>query len=145
MSKIAWETEQNIHYKKRFNNTSFEIKNTTDALSHSTCSLAIDVGATAIVACTRSGMTARMISRFRSPTPIIGMTTDIKAYRKLALSWNVLPMLTDEFQSTDVLFYHAVVQAKKSGLTKSGDTIVITGGMTNGASGNTNTIKIEEI
>ena len=56
-----------------------------------------------------------------------------------------MPMLTDEFQSTDVLFYHAVVQAKKSGLTKSGDTIVITGGMTNGASGNTNTIKIEEI
>ena len=145
MSKIAQETEQNIHYKKRFNNTSFEIKNTTDALSHSTCSLAIDVGATVIVACTRSGMTARMISRFRSPTPIIGMTTDVKAYRKLALSWNVMPMLTDEFQSTDVLFYHAVVQAKESGLTKPGDTVVITGGMTNGTSGNTNTIKIEEI
>lgn len=145
MSKIATKTEQNIHYQKRFANSNFEIRNTNDALSHSTCALAMDVDASAIVACTRSGMTARMISRFRCPTPIIGMTTDVKAYRKLSLSWNVLPMLTDEFQSTDVLFYHAVLQAKKSGLTKDGDTIVITGGMTNGCSGNTNTIKVEQI
>lgn len=145
MSKIAEKTEQNIHYEKRFKNSSFEIRNTNDALSHSTCSLALDVDASVVVACTRSGMTARMISRFRCPTPIIGMTTDVKAYRKLALSWNVMPVLTDEFQSTDVLFYHAVLQAKKSGLTKEGDMIVITGGMTNGCSGNTNTIKVEQI
>ncbi len=145
MSKIARETEQNIHYKKRFNNSSFQIRNLTDALSHSTCSLAMDVEAKVIVACTRSGMTARLISRFRSPIPIIGMTTDPKAYRKLALSWGVLPVLSDEFQSTDVLFYHAMVKAKESGLAAPGDIIVITGGMTNGKSGNTNMIKVEKI
>lgn len=145
MSKIAKETEHNIHYKKRFATSSFEIRNMTDALSHSTCSLAMDVGAKVIVACTRSGMTARLISRFRSPIPIIGMTTDEKAYRKLALSWGVLPVLAEEFNSTDVLFYHAVVKAKQSGLADKGDTIVITGGMTNGKSGNTNMIKIETI
>lgn len=145
MSKIAKETEHNIHYKKRFATSSFEIRNMTDALSHSTCSLAMDVGAKVIVACTRSGMTARLISRFRSPIPIIGMTTDEKAYRKLALSWGVLPVLAEEFNSTDVLFYHAVVKAKQSGLADRGDTIVITGGMTNGKSGNTNMIKIETI
>ncbi|MDY6314295.1 MAG: pyruvate kinase [Clostridia bacterium] len=145
MSKIAKETEHNIHYKKRFATSSFEIRNMTDALSHSTCSLAMDVGAKVIVACTRSGMTARLISRFRSPIPIIGMTTDEKAYRKLALSWGVLPVLSEEFNSTDVLFYHAVVKAKQSGLADKGDTIVITGGMTNGKSGNTNMIKIETI
>lgn len=145
MSKIARETEQNIHYRKRFNNSSFEIRNTTDALSHSTCSLAMDVEAKVIVACTRSGMTARMISRFRSPTPIIGMTTDEKVYRKLSLSWGVFPVLSEEFQSTDVLFYHAMIQAKQSGLAHPGDTIVITGGMTNGKSGNTNMIKVEKI
>lgn len=145
MSKIAKETEHNIHYKKRFATSSFEIRNMTDALSHFTCSLAMDVGAKVIVACTRSGMTARLISRFRSPIPIIGMTTDEKAYRKLALSWGVLPVLAEEFNSTDVLFYHAVVKAKQSGLADRGDTIVITGGMTNGKSGNTNMIKIETI
>ncbi|MDY4975409.1 MAG: pyruvate kinase, partial [Clostridia bacterium] len=145
MSKIAQETEQNIHYRKRFNNSSFEIRNTTDALSHSTCSLAMDVEAKVIVACTRSGMTARMISRFRSPTPIIGMTTDEKVYQKLSLSWGVFPVLSEEFQSTDVLFYHAMIQAKQSGLAHPGDTIVITGGMTNGKSGNTNMIKVEKI
>ena len=105
----------------------------------------MDVEAKVIVACTRSGMTARLISRFRSPIPIIGMTTDPKAYRKLALSWGVLPVLSDEFQSTDVLFYHAMVKAKESGLAAPGDIIVITGGMTNGKSGNTNMIKVEKI
>ena len=73
------------------------------------------------------------------------MTTDEKAYRKLALSWGVLPVLAEEFNSTDVLFYHAVVKAKQSELADKGDTIVITGGMTNGKSGNTNMIKIETI
>lgn len=145
MSKITRETEKNIHYRKRFNNSSFEIRNTTDALSHSTCSLAMDVEAKVIVACTRSGITARMVSRFRSPIPIIGMTTDERAYRKLALSWGVLPVLSEEFQSTDVLFYHAMMKAKESGLTQPGDRIVITGGMTNGESGNTNMIKVETI
>lgn len=145
MSKIARETEHNIHYKKRFNTSSFEIRNMTDALSHSTCSLAMDVGAKVIVACTRSGMTARLISRFRSPIPIIGMTTDEKAYRKLALSWGVMPVMAEEFQSTDVLFYHAAQKAKQSGMADTGDTIVITGGITNGKSGNTNMIKVEKL
>lgn len=145
MSKITQETEKNINYKKRFLTSSFEIRNMTDALSHSTCSLAMDVGATAIVACTRSGMTARLISRFRSPIPIIGMTTNEKVYRKLALSWGVLPVMTEEFESTDVLFYHAVMKAKQSGLCNPGDAIVITGGITNGKSGNTNIIKVEKI
>lgn len=145
MSKIAKQTERNIHYQKRFQNASFEIKNLNDAISHATCSLAIDVDAKLIVVCTRSGQTARMVSRFRSPTPIIGMTTDERVCRKLALSWGVIPVVSEEFPSTDVLFYHAVCKAKESGLVQPGDRIVITGGMTNGKSGNTNLIKVEQI
>ena len=73
------------------------------------------------------------------------MTTNEKAFRQLALSWNVFPVMVEEFNSTDVLFYHAVVVARQSGLAKKGDTIVITGGMTNGQSGNTNLIKVETL
>jgi pyruvate kinase len=84
-----------------------------------------------------------MVSRFRSPKIIIGLTTDEKAWRKLALSWAVYPVMSEEFQSTDVLFYHATRVAKETGLAGSGDAIVITGGTTNGNSGNTSLIKYE--
>ena len=145
MAKIAETTEGNIDYKKRFHEADFQIRNMTDAISHSTCGMSIDIEAKAIVACSISGMTARMISRFRSPVPIIGLTTNENTWRKLALSWGVTPAMCETFNSTDVLFYTAKNIARKEfGLTKK-DRVVITGGDTTGHSGNTNLIKIDEI
>lgn len=143
MARIAESTEQAIHYSKRFRNADFEIRNTVDAISHATCGMAIDIEAKGIAVCTLSGMTARMISRFRSPADIVGITTDEKTYRKLALSWGVTPIMCEKLDSTDVLFYTAKKLAKDTLKLKKNDRIVITGGITNGTSGNTNLIKIE--
>jgi len=144
MAKICQSTEQNINYKKRFYNADIEIRNDIDAISHSTCGMAIDINAKCIVACTLSGVTARMVSRFRSPVDIIGMTTNEATWRKLALSWGVTPEMCETFPSTEVLFYGAKkVAASVFDLSK-GDKIVITGGVS-GVSGNTNLIKIDEI
>lgn len=145
MAKIVEETENHIHYEKRFKNNSFKIKNQVDAISHATCGMAMDIGAKAIVVCSVSGMTARMVSRFRAPMDIVGMTVSKKVWYKLALSWGVTPVLSEEFNSTDVLFYHARNAAKKVLDLKEGDNIVMTGGITNGSSGNTNIIKVEAI
>ena len=145
MAKIAKTTEESINYKKRFYTSDFQIRNMTDAISHSTCGMAIDIDAKAIVACSLSGMTARMVSRFRSPVPIIGLTTNENTWRKLALSWGVIPAMCEKFTSTDVLFYTANKIAKKELGLVSKDRIVITGGDTTGHSGNTNLIKIDEI
>lgn len=143
MSRIAETTEENINYIKRFRTMDFEIRSTTDAVSHATCSMAADMKAKAIVACTVSGMTARMVSRFRPPVDIIGLTTSEKTWRKLALSWGVRPAMTESFNSADVLFYEAKRQAGEMLGLKKGDGIVITGGLTNGIPGNTNMIKAE--
>ena len=145
MDRIARNTEQNIHYAKRFLTREFKIKNTVDALSHATCGMAIDIGAKAITVCSLSGKTARMVSRFRPPIDIIGLTTDEKNWRKLALSWGVTPVICENFTSTDVLFYTAANKTKDILNLSSGDKIVITGGITNGKSGNTNLIKVETI
>ena len=144
MAKIAETTEQNINYAKRLHNFSFEAKNDTDSISHSTCIMAMDIKAKAIVACTISGMTARMVSRFRSPVDIIGLTTEEKTWRKLALSWGVIPRMCEVYPSTDVLFYGARKIAIDTLSLEKGDKIVLTGGITN-TSGSTNLIKIEEI
>ena len=145
MAKIAETTEQNIRYKKRYYSADFQIRNAVDAISHSTCGMAIDLDAKAIVACSISGGTARMVSRFRSPVPIIGLTVNEKTYRKLALSWGVIPAMCEQFSSTDVLFYTAKKIATEMLDLKKGDRIVITGGSTNGLPGTTSLIKVEEI
>ncbi|MBO5105290.1 MAG: pyruvate kinase [Clostridia bacterium] len=145
MAEIAETTENNIHYKKRFHNAEFKIRNSADAVSHSTCGMAIDLDAKVIVACSLSGMTARMVSRFRPPVPILGLTTDERTWRKLALSWGVTPAMCERFSSTDVLFYTAKKMAEQNFELKKGDKIIITGGDTSGTSGNTSLIKIEDI
>lgn len=145
MAKIAETTESNTNYKKRFHNAEFHIRSMVDAISHSTCGMAIDIEAKAIIACSLSGKTARMVSRFRPPVPIIGLTTNERTWRKLALSWGVIPAMCETFTSTDVLFYTAKKMAAQTLSLAPGDRIVITGGNTTGRSGNTNLIKIEEI
>lgn len=145
MAKIAYATEQEIDYAKSFRNADFKIKNTVDAISHSTCGMAIDVEARAIAVCSLSGGTVRMVSRFRPPVDILGLTTDNKTKYKLSLSWGVTPYLCDTYDSTDVLFYQAKRTAKDVLSLKPGEKIVVTGGMTNGVSGNTNLIKVETI
>ena len=145
MSRIVEQAEQNIPYAQRFRHAEFKIKNTLDAISHATCGMAIDIEAKVIAVCSLSGMTARMVSRFRAPMDILGMTTDERTYRKLALSWAVTPTICEKFNSTDVLFYAAQKEAKRMMHLHEGDKIVITGGITNGESGNTNLIKIEYI
>ena len=81
----------------------------------------------------------------RKLATILGVTTDEKAWRKLSLSWGVTPVMSEVFQSLDVLFYTAGKLAKSTFDLNKGDRIVITGGMTNGSSGNTNLIKVEKI
>ena len=145
MAQIAEYTEQHTSYRERFLTSDFGIQNNLDAISHATCAMAIDVNAKGIVVCSVSGKTAMMVSRFRSPVDIIGMTTIPKVWRKLALSWGVTPVLTDEFPTMDVMFYYAMNSARKYLPVKRGDNVVLTGGPINGKSGNTNTIKVEQI
>ena len=145
MAKIAEATENKIDYATRFHSAKFITHNTVDAISHAVCTMAIDVGAKAIVVCSLSGRTVRMISRFRAPVDILGSTTSEATMRQLALSWGVVPALSVEYTSTDVMFYVATQQAKEKLGLKPGDRIVITGGVTNGKSGNTNLIKVEVI
>lgn len=145
MVEIVRFTEMGINYSKRFKTAEFEIHSNLDAISHSTCSMAIDVNAKCIVVSSISGKTARMVSRFRCPVDIIGMTTDEKVRRKLNLSWGVTPVMCEEFNSIEVMFYHAVNEAKKIFDLSKGDNVVLTGGQPNGQSGNTNIIKVEKI
>ena len=145
MADIAEFTENSIDYTDRFHRSNFTIKSNADAVSHATCAMAIDVKAKCIVVNSVSGLTARMVSRFRCPVDIIGLTTSEKAWRKLNMSWGVLPVMAEEFESNEVMFYNALRQAKQTLRLTPGDNVVMTGGLIGGPRGNTNMIRLEVV
>ena len=145
MAEIAKYTEEHMDYVTRFRTTPYVGANNLDKLSHAVCSMALDMDAKAIVVCSVSGKTAMLVSRFRTPVNIIGMTTDRKIWRRLSMSWGVTPVFSEEFPTMDVMFYYALNSAKKVLNLQPGDNVVLTGGPINGRSGNTNTIKIEKV
>ena len=138
-------TEKNINYTNRFRKAEFTMKNNVDAVSHATCSMAIDVKAKCIIVNSLTGQTARMVSRFRCPVDILGLTTSKKGWRKLNLSWGVTPVLCETFESTEEMFANDLVEAGKIFELNSGDNIVFTSGLIDGNTGNTNMIKVERI
>ena len=145
MAEIALYTEQQIDYKAYFRSASFTIRSNLDAVSYAACSMAVETDAMAIIVSSLTGMTARMVSRFRCPVDIIGRTSSERAYRKLNLSWGVTPVLSEEILSMDVMFYHAVQETKELLHLRKGDRVVLTGGPVGGRSGNTNTIRLETV
>lgn len=142
MASIVKYTEEHINYKKWFESTEYQINSNLDAISHATCSMAVDVGAKAIVVNSISGLTARLVSRFRCPAHIIGTTTDVKAWRRLNMSWGVTPVLNEKYESQDVMFEEGVKAAKRLLDLQPGDKVVLTGGPIGGGAGNTDTIKV---
>lgn len=147
MDRIAKTTEADIDYKTRFDHfyQKPEDRNITSAISHATVTTAHDLNAKAIVTVTKSGKTARMISKFRPYTPIVGATTEPQVYRQLVLSWGVIPVMCEEKKNTDALFNHAVEVSEKHGILDKGDLAVITAGIPLGMSGTTNMLKVQVV
>lgn len=143
MVKIAEKAEKSIDYWKRFSNRHVEmVPSVTNAISHATCTTAQDLQAAAIITVTKTGNTARMISRFRPNCPIIATTTDQRVHRQLMLSWGVTPYYVKVASSTDEMFDMGVEKALESGFVKNGDLVVITAGVPIGVSGTTNILKV---
>ena len=145
MAQICEYTEGQIDYTRWFATTEYEIHNDLDAISHSACSMAIDVGAKCIVVNSLTGQTARMVSRFRCPAVIIGNTTDPDTWRQLNMSWGVKPVLNEHFENLKEMFDDGVNDAIRELGLQPGDKIVLTGGDMSGKPGNTNIIKVETV
>lgn len=130
MAKIAHQAEKNTDYMAHIDDSEYKIENNFEALSHSAYTLAKDVDAKAIVICTDTCDMAKTISRYHSMTDMIGITTDEREYRKLALSWGVVPVISGTFNSIDQLFDKIECAAASLEQLKKGDNIVVLSGKT---------------
>ena len=144
MVRIATRTEQDINYLQRFRQRKAMCNpDVTNAISHATCTMAGDLSAAAIVTVTKSGRTARMISKYRPNCTIIGECLTEKVCRQLNLEWGVEPILITEEQDASQLFEKAVDVAEQAGFVSKGELVVLTGGVPLGVSGTTNLIKVQ--
>ncbi len=146
MARIAERTEQDIDYnsrmKRRENIEKFDI---TTAISHATCTTAMDLNATAIITVTLSGFTAGMIARYKPKCPIIACSVSPRICRQMNLAWGVTPVWIARESTTDDLFDVAVRSAEEAGYIKKGDTVVLTAGVPLGVPGRTNMIRVVEV
>jgi pyruvate kinase len=144
MNKIALRIEKAIDYEKILSERSISVKPTNaDAISHATCQVALDLRVKAIVTFTFSGSTARMVSRYRPPVPIIAASTQDSTVKKLTLSWGVYPFKTEELADTDDMITRSRKVALETGLVRPGEKIVITAGIPFRVPGSTNLLKVE--
>ena len=146
MAKIAERTEQDIDYKKRFfHRDANNNPDITDAICHATCTTAYDLNSKAIIVVTKSGRSAKMISRYRPACDIIGCATSEQVCRQLNMSWGITPVLLDEKNDVFELYDYAIRESQKQKLVDVGDILVFTSGVPIGKSGTTNMIKVEVV
>ena len=146
MARIALRAEADIDYIKDYSiwNEGSRTDATT-AISHATVTSAHDLNASAIITVTKSGTTARIISKYRPACPIVSCTTDRKVWRMLSLSWGVIPLMIEEASNTDELFEDAVNAAVQAGFLQDGELVVLTAGVPLGISGTTNLMKVHVV
>ncbi|SHE66360.1 pyruvate kinase [Clostridium fallax] len=145
MSKIAKETEDNLDYEymtKRLKNP--DLVDFEHAISYSAAKTANKLPTKAIVAATKSGVTARLISRYKPCCPIIAITPEPTVARSLALNFGVLPRLCKDFKTTEEILSQAKEIAKETKYISEGDTIMVAAGPTS-QPGGTNMLKIETV
>lgn len=146
MARIAQRTEQSLNWveisRKR---ASLVAHTTTEAISYATGNTARTLGADAIVTATKTGSTARMVSKYRPLTPIIAVTPSGQVFRQLLLVWGVYPLLSPESDSTDTMIDTAINTALSANYIKQGDLVVITAGVPVGIPGSTNLIKVHTV
>lgn len=147
MAAIAEQAEEDALEMKIYEGVhyDFDYSDTTNAICDAACTTAKDIKAKAIIAVTKSGTTARRVSKFRPAEPIVAATPDKKTFHQLALSWGVCPVLAINQDDTESLFRHAIDCAKQLDLVNDGDKVVITAGVPLKLSGTTNILKVQKV
>lgn len=144
LSKIAREVEPDLVRKNNFETLRSPANPITvpDAISIATCQVADNLNIKAIITSTQTGSTARFISKYRPKQLILAVTPSVNTYRRLALVWGVIPMLTEPMQNTDDMMKKGIETAKEAGYISEKEMVVITGGIPVWKPGSTNLLRV---
>lgn len=144
MHKIASEAESSEHYR-RMNQLSIDTSQIQDSIAYAACHIAENLSTPSIVTFTSSGGSASLIAKYRPPVSILALTPNETVCNQLALSWGVVPKLSEDPKDTDDMVRIANEELRRSGLAQSGDSYVITAGVPFGVRGTTNMLRVEKL
>jgi pyruvate kinase len=153
MARIARRAEQDFDYLGWGTNLGAQVvagdpsstPRITAAITAAAWRAAVEEDAVAIITCTRTGATARAISRFRPPMPIVGATPSPRTARQLTLSWGVVPLLVGEASRTDEIVWFAVQGAVGAGFAAPGDVVVVLAGSPTEDEPTTDTLRLVRV
>ena len=144
MARMAQRTEEALPYRdllamKRVG----PYRTITDAISHASCTIAMDLKVNAVLTPTVSGSTARMVSKYRPEAPIIALSSKKSTLYQLSVVWGVTPVEVPPLEGTDEMFRVGIDTCLEKGLIHHGDLVVLTAGVPIGVPGTTNLIKVQ--
>ena len=146
MAAIAERAEAALRYKEILAAKGATVQETTtDAISHATAQIALDLGAAAIVVATETGYTARMVSKYRPKASIAAVTPNEQAARRMQLLWGVTALVGPRSKDTDSMVQSSMQSAKAAGIVQEGDLVVLTAGVPIGTVGTTNMIRVHVV
>jgi pyruvate kinase len=145
MTRIVMRAEEELRLWQRCNSRNFGPSTVPDAVSHAATAIAEEMKARVIISLTRSGSTARMVSKFRPLSPIVAATPSLETWREMALVWGVYPILKEEAPSAEEAIQAALGSALDKGLVSEGDLVVITAGVPVGIPGTTNLVQVQTV
>ena len=144
LQKVAQETERYLPKEITQQRRMWHENSQEDAIAFAACETALQISAAAIVTPTRTGKTARRVSKYRPPLPIVALTSHVDVEKQLLLSWGV-QTVRREIESTDSIFTEAEKTVQRLKLARKGDTIVIVSGDPKGPMGRTDLLKIQRV
>jgi pyruvate kinase len=142
MDRIARAVEPSLGYRHQMPGAETQ-PSVSEATSNAACDLAEAIGAKALLVPTFSGRTASVVARLRPHRMIIGLTHNRYAAQQMALEWGVEPKMIPECTDVEDLWNRSLEASRESGLVRSGDRVVITGGTSVNIPGSTNVIKVD--
>lgn len=146
MKRVAATTEKNLQYRKLLVSRRPLLRAVVqDSISFSACEVAYDLGASCIVAHTRTGKTAHRVSKFRSSVPIVALTYSVPVMNRLSLLWGVYPCKVRKLSTTAEIFSTARTEAVKNALAHKGDRIVVVCGVPFTPGGTTDLLRVQEV
>jgi pyruvate kinase len=142
MNKILMRTEENLREWQRTPKIFFNCGEIADAVSRAARDISETVCAAAILSLTRSGATARMVSKYRPDCPVIALTPSFSTWRELALLWGVYPLICPFTTDVEESVSNSLTIVQEEGLIKGGDNVVFTSGIPLGVPGSTNLVQV---
>ena len=144
LHRVAQETERYLPREITQQRRAWHENSQEDAIAFAACETALQISASAIVTPTRTGKTARRVSKYRPPLPIVALTSRGDVERQLLLSWGV-QTVRRELETTESIFTEAEKTAQRLKLARKGDTLVIVSGDPKGPMGRTDLLKIQRV